>query len=128
MHAETFDPKKRVVWLEVQVFGPAGRGACRFILDTGSPVTVISTSVIDSLGYSARMGTTRSQLIGIEGAQEGYRLRIEQLQTLGLDVQDREVFCHDFDERLGVDGLIGMDLLEGHVLTLDCVQGTVTLG
>src|SRR3954468_842751 len=108
MFSGRFSPKHRVVWVEVSAFGPLGQRDLRFILDTGTPVTVIDPAVADELGYSARMGT-RSRLLGVDGIQEGYKLEIARLETMGLVVEEFEVWCHDFDDTLGVDGLIGMD-------------------
>jgi predicted aspartyl protease len=100
----------------------------RFVLDTGSQATVLNTASADDNGYSASMGTKRSRLLGVEGVQEGYRLKVDRLEALGFAVENHEVFCHDFDERLGVDGLIGMDLLAGRVLTIDGVKGLIRIG
>jgi len=82
---------------------------------------------VDELGYGAQMGTARSRLLGVSDVQEGYRLNVQRLETLGFAVEPWEVFCHDFDERLGVDGLLGMDLLAGRVTTIDCAQGLLTV-
>ena len=125
MFVARFDPKKRIVWLEVRLFGPLGYRDCRFILDTGTTVTVVDPGVVDGLGYSARMATARSRLVGIDGVQEGYRLEVAKLEALGFSVDHHEVFCHDFDDRLGVEGLIGMDLLDGRVVTLDGIEGRI---
>lgn len=81
-----FDPQQRVVWVEVRLTGPQGGRDFRFILDTGTPVTILNTAAADDLGYS-----------------------------------------HDFDERIGADGLVGMDLLAGRVLTLDGIQGLIAV-
>jgi hypothetical protein len=127
MYVGQFDPNERVIWVEVRTFGPLGDRRLKFILDTGTPVTILRTDVADDLGYGASMGTGRSRLLGPGGAQEGYRLRVDRLEALGLVVEPCELFCHDFDEELGVDGLIGMDLLAGRIVTLDGTQGVITV-
>lgn len=127
MFTSRFDPKEREIWVDVVLHGPLGQIPCRFLLDTGTRVTVVDPALVDALGYSARMGEGRSRLIGVDGVQEGYRLEVERIEALGFAVSPCEVFCHDFDERLGVDGLIGMDLLDGRVVHLDGVRGVLTV-
>jgi hypothetical protein len=127
MFVGQFDPNERVIWVEVRVFGPLGHRQLKFIFDTGTPVTILNTAIADNMGYGANMGTGRSRLLGPEGAQEGYRLRVDRLEALGFVMEPCELFCHDFDEQLGVDGLIGMDLLAGKIVTIDGAQGLITV-
>lgn len=91
MWAGRFDPAEGVIWIDARVFGPMGQRNLDCILDTGTPRTILDTSILDSLGYGAGMGT-----------------RIASVH--------------------GVDGLIGMDLIAGRILTIDARTGTVTLG
>src|SRR5262245_33456541 len=123
-----FEPERRVILVDVCISGPADTRDLSFILDTGSPVTIVNTEVIDLLGYSARMATERSRLIGAVGAQEGYQIAVDRLETMGFVIESCRVRCHDFEEEAGaVDGLIGMDLLEGRILTIDGIAGIVSI-
>jgi predicted aspartyl protease len=122
-----FDPTERVIWVQVRLSGPQGVGRLRFILDTGSPVTLVSLSVVAALGYSERMSHRSSRLYGTAGLEEGYRLRVDRLECLGFAVEKHEVYCHAIDDELKVDGLIGMDLLAGRVLTIDGVGGLLKM-
>jgi hypothetical protein len=47
---------------------------------------------------------------------------------MGLSFGSLEVVCEDLDSYFGIDGLIGLDLLAGHILTLDFISGIITLG
>ena len=127
MFVDRFDPLAGVLWVRARAFGPLGGKDLRLILDTGTVVTVLDTAVLDALGYSARMATARSSLLGVDGAQEGYRLSLDRFEALGFALDGCSVLCHDFDERLGVDGLIGMDLLAGRVVTIDGIRGLLTV-
>jgi hypothetical protein len=125
---DSFDPAGSFVPVDVWITGPLGRYRATFLLDTGSPVTIVDPEVLDLTGYGAHMGTRTSRLAGITSeSQDGYRLRIERLEALGHCWAPCEVRCHDLPTDLGVYGLIGMDLLRGHVITIDCVRGVVRL-
>jgi predicted aspartyl protease len=82
-----FDPAECVIWVRVIVSGPLAARNLRFILDTGTQATVLNTAAADDLGYSAKMGTARSRLLGVEGVQEGYRLKVGRLEALGLPLR-----------------------------------------
>lgn len=127
MFTARFDPKERIVWIKVRLFGPLGDRNLRFVLDSGTPMTTVNTAVIDELGYGARMGRSRSRSIGMGGAERGYTLSVSRLETMGLSLGPFEVACADFPSDLGVDGLVGMDLLDGHLLLMDCLHGVITV-
>jgi predicted aspartyl protease len=124
---ERFDPKKRVPWVTVVMSGPRGAREFHFIFDTGAQTTVVNTEAAEMLGCSARMGTVRSRTMGIADEHDGYRLVVQRLEVLGFTIEQHEVKCEDFDERYPVDGLIGMDLVEGRVVTIDGVRGTISV-
>lgn len=125
MWTAEYDPRQRVILVEVVVHGPLGSRRIRCLLDTGTSATIIDTAIIDELGYSARMGKGRSRLVAI-GTQEGYRLEVTSLETMGYVFESCEIRCHDFQDDLGFAGLVGMDLLEGRILTIDGVRGMIT--
>jgi hypothetical protein len=61
----------------------------RLVVDTGAGATIIAPDILDQLGYSARehgeqVAITRS----IAGREEGYMLRVKQLECLGVVEHD----------------------------------------
>ncbi len=128
MHVVQFERSERIIWVPVTLWGPLGEQELQFILDTGTSVTVVNTAIIDKLGYSAKMGTTRSRLVGVEGAQEGYQLEVKRIAILGLTIESCEVYCHDFEDRFGVQGLVGMDLLIDREIFIDGPNGVLKIG
>ena len=103
----------------MRVVGPLGELDLNFVLDTGTPITIVHTGRTDSLGYGAKMAKRLSRLWGTGGPQDGYVIDVMKLEVMGLVLQPFEVACHDLPEHLGIDGLLGMDLLEGRTLTVD---------
>jgi Fe2+ transport system protein FeoA len=127
MWTSRFDPKQRAIIVPVQIQGPLGVARLQCLLDTGTTATVIDTAALDQIGYSARMGKSRSRLVAL-GTQEGYRLEVTRLDTMGFTAAPCEVLCHDFAETLGIDGLIGIDLLVGRLVLIDGAQGLLSVG
>ncbi len=127
MWTERYDPDQGDIWVNLRLHGPAGDAVLNCVLDTGTPVTIIDAAVMDRLGYGASMGGKVSRLWGVGGPQVGYRLQVAHLETMGLAIDNAQVHCHDLPDKFGIEGLIGMDLLKGRILTLDGIGGPVTL-
>lgn len=124
-----FDPAEGVVWVTARVFGPLGDRYLNCILDTGTPQTILDTAILDSLGYSAHMGTRVMNLSGIGGRLPAYELPMARFETMGLILSPFAVLSQDIvPANLGVEGLIGMDLVIGRILTIDGERGTISLG
>ncbi len=123
MYAVQFDPKELVIHVRLRIWGPARDSDLLFVFDTGTKRTVVDTAAIDALGYGASMGNALTTLTGVDGKQQGYRLKVDRFDALGMSLEGFNVFCHDFDETLGIDGLIGMDFIAGRVVTIDNVLG-----
>ncbi len=127
MWRDKFDPKSRQIRVRALLVGPHGSVYANCLFDTGAPVTILSPAIVDQIGYSPRMGKHATRLAAI-GVQEGYNIDVERLETMGFTVAPCEVWCHDFDDGIGIDGLIGMDLMEGRVVHIDGVIGEISVG
>ena len=73
---------------------------------------MIASEVLDELGYSARehgeqVAITRS----IAGREEGYMLRVKQLECLGMVEHDFRVYAQDLPSGWDIDGLLGLSFL-----------------
>jgi hypothetical protein len=65
---------------------------------------------------------------GVGGRIPSYELPLVRFELMGLELEQFLVLSQDIlPEDLDVDGLIGMDLLRGRVLTLDALAGSIRL-
>ena len=128
MWTARFDPKEREIWVRVRIHGTLGTWDVECLLDTGTSITIISSAVLDSLGYGAHMGKTQRDVIGPGGVSvPGYTIDVA-LELMGLRLRTHEVLAQDIlPDTYGVEGLIGMDVVEGRLLTIDGRVGTVRL-
>lgn len=114
-----------LIVVPVYLVGKAGVYDGMFILDTGSSGIVIDHTVAFTLGYSARDGVGFSTISSVVGKERGYRLAIEKFETLGKELLNIEVRCHDLKEQ-GVEGLVGMAFLKHFKWCLDPVKQKIT--
>jgi hypothetical protein len=80
--------------------GPRKTTVGRFVLDTGAVFTTMTHELADWIGYSARDGIRRARVHTAIGSEEGYLLRVAELEALGVAMPSFPV--HVFD--LGHEG------------------------
>ena len=122
-----FNPADRVIWVTARLHGPLGTRPYQFVLDTGCYRTIVDAGIVDELGYSPAQGKQVTRLVGAGSAMPGYTLVVDRLETMGLHLDSFAVVCQDLPRDIGVDGLLGMDIIEGRVLTVDAKDGRVQL-
>lgn len=106
MHVATFDRDAPHVRVRVRLFGPYG--------------------FINEVGYSVLQARRLSRLVGPgDSGSLGYVLHIDTLEVLGTRHARFEVHVHDQPRDDGIDGLLGMDWLREHVVTIDGPRGLV---
>lgn len=113
MTTTAFDPAGDLIIVRARLWGAHGQEeALRLVLDTGAGPTILAPELLDDLGYSARahgeqLASTRS----ITGREQGYMLRVNQLECLGMVEQDFRVYAQDLPSGWNIDGLLGLSFL-----------------
>ena len=115
--------------VDVRLHGRLGVGQGRFLIDTGSPVTIVDPSLVDSLGYGARQSQLKySRLHGAgDDTSLGYVLTVQAFEAFGIECSSIDVHVHDMPTEESIDGLLGMDWLLEHVFTFDGPAGVMEL-
>ena len=127
MWTARFDPEVGAILTVVKVFGPNGHRDANFLLDTGAWRTSIDVDLTDELGYGAHMGNRHTRTVGAGAPIHGYSMNLQRIEIMGTLLEGFEVVCDGFDPEVEIDGLIGMDFLRDRVLTIDAIEGRVTL-
>lgn len=127
MTVTTFDPSADLIFVQAYVLGPRGQEReLRLVLDTGAGATIIAPDILDELGYSARehgeqVAITRS----IAGREEGFILRVKQLECLGVVERDVRVYAQDLPSGWDIDGLLGLSFLRLLNYEVRSVEGRI---
>lgn len=96
------------------------------VIDTGAAMTIVTPTITDFLGYSAREHATKiSHLDGAGGRSTGYVITVPSFRCLGFTLPAFDIACHDMDSRLGVSGLLGMNFLQHFRIDLDYRTGKI---
>ncbi len=105
-----------------------GRGPYRFIIDTGASNTNLLPRLSSALPDLTRLKSGQS-LSGASGAMKTETVKLSRLTANGRTFRDLAAFvlpASPIDE-LGVDGVLGADVLSAHALELDIPRRRWTL-
>jgi predicted aspartyl protease len=90
--------------------GPRQTTVGRFVLDTGAVFTTMTPELAELIGYSARDGVRRTRVRTAVSSEEGYLLRVAELDVLGLAMPGFAVHVFDLGHD-DIDGLVGLNFL-----------------
>ena len=122
-----FDPEEGLVVVPALVTGPSGTAVLRLALDTGATKTLVSSSLLVALGYDPAAGAELVEVTTGSGVESAARITVAEILALEQERRDFPVLAHTLPPSAGVDGVLGLDFLRGHVLMIDLVNGQVTL-
>ena len=122
-----FDPTVGGIIVAADLVGPAGAVELFLALDTGSTGTLVSESRLRLAGLDPSQPTGQAHITFGGGTVTRPMVTALRLTALGVTVTDFKVVCHTLPPSAGVDGVLGLDFFEGHVLTIDFVNHTVAL-
>ncbi len=100
-----------------------GKGPYEFVVDTGANRTVVATEVAQTLALPPGPNAEVNGIAGIETAPTSLidRLDVGRVNSRKLQAP---TLTH---ERLGADGLLGVDVLKNRRLTIDFRLNTITI-
>ena len=79
------------------------------------------------LGYDPAAHLDRVQITTGSGVEFVARITVRRIAALGQDRFDFPVLCHTLPPSASIDGLLGLDFLRDHELTIDFRNGQLRL-
>ncbi len=122
-----FEPAEGPILVSTKLWGPDGDAVVRLALDTGATSTLLSWETVRLLGYDPSATETRIQITTASGIEFVPRIAIERIDALGIQRSQFPILCHTLPPSTGVDGLLGLDFLQGQRLVLDFRAGIITV-
>ena len=123
----SFNPQQGLILVEAELDGPTGTTAARLALDTAATQTVIAAGLLRAVGYDLLGAVSWAQLTTGSGVAFVPMLSVSRLTALGHDRLNLLVLAHTLPPSTSADGVLGLDFLRGHVLTIDFQAGQITL-
>jgi predicted aspartyl protease len=123
----SFKPHRGSVELVAEVSGPLGKVELRLLLDTGATHSLVSENLLAYVGYDPTSSTDLVKVAMGNGVEIVPRIVVNRFTALGMHRIGFPLLARALPPEAGVDGLLGLDFLRGHVLTLDFQGGLLTL-
>jgi predicted aspartyl protease len=122
-----FNPSRGPVLVEAEFSGPLGRNNARLVLDTGATTSMINILPLVASGYDPDQSARKVDIETGNGIITAPLIILNRLTALGQHRIGFSVAAGALPSGIGIDGLLGLDFLRGHVLTLDFQCGQIAL-
>ena len=122
----SFNPVGRLVIVEAEIVGPVRPQLVRLALDTAANGSMVDPAILTSIGYDLTNLPRTVDAATVSGHVFVPPLHVSSLSCLGRTITNFRVVAHRLPNT-SVDGILGLDFLRGHVLTIDFVKGEITL-
>jgi clan AA aspartic protease (TIGR02281 family) len=100
------------ITLKIKIIGPKDLREIDTILDTGARYTTISWQVLEDIGYDPARTPKKVSIITANGIIEAPLLKIKEITIGEIKVNNVEVVCLDVPELVGIEGLLGLSVLD----------------
>jgi hypothetical protein len=127
MSTHSFTPKRGPIIVEAEAVGPAGSASLKLLLDTGATTSLIRLAASLYLGLDPDRPLRRVRMTTGSTVEIVPVVALTRLSALGQHRFGFPVIAHALPPTSGVDGLLGLDFLRDHVLTIDFRAGQITL-
>jgi predicted aspartyl protease len=115
------------ILVNAEITGPAGSVVLKLVLDTGATTTLINLATLRSLGFDPDQSSRRISMTTGSTIEVVPLVVLTRLTALGRNLFGLPVIAHALPASSAVDGLLGLDFLRGHVLTIDFHVGQIAL-
>jgi len=122
-----FAPIRGPIIVEARATGPVQSADLRLLLDTGATSTMIRSRILLGLGYDLDRDGRPVRITTVNSVEVGVKVPLTRLFALGRNRIGFPVVAHTLPPDAKIDGLLGLDFFQGHILSLDFQVGSITL-
>ena len=123
----TFNPQNGLIIIKAHLYGPSGDTVARLALDTGASYTMVRNAILVNIGYDPDSLPKTVNFTTGSGVESASRVTVEKLEALNQERANFSVVAHTLPPTALIDGVLGLDFLRNHILTLDFRAGEITL-
>lgn len=112
-------PGRPILIPQVRFVGPQASRRVDLFLDTGAVYTLLAVGVVQEIGLNPQRASGRVPIVTANGVIKVPLVRVPSVEIGGLRVRNLPVLCHDIPELAEVSGLLGLNVLEHFITTLN---------
>ncbi len=122
-----FNRRGGLIIVRGKIFGPQKDAFVWLALDTGAVQTMISTRILNRIGYSTDASASDIQIRTASGIETVAETTLDKIEALDQQRLTFPVLAHTLPEGARVDGLLGLDYLRNRKLEIDFRLGRIDL-
>lgn len=122
----SFNPNENLIYLLGKIHGPKGSRMVNLALDTGATTTLVSTDIIEALGYQTST-ENKTRLIMGGGVDYAPQVQVRKMVVAGQQVKNLTVTCFSLPQESGLDGLLGLNFLRYFDIEINYSNSTLIL-
>ncbi len=123
----SFNPRRGLILVSTELYGPTGSILLRLALDTGATATMINVAPLTIIGYNPSLAPDRVQVTTGSGVEYPPKLVISRIIALGKEGVDFAILAHTLPPSSCIDGVLGLDFFRDKKLNVDFRQGYISL-
>ena len=127
MRKEKFDINQKAIIIPVFVEIDDQTNRYDFIVDTGTPETLISEMALRAMGYTRVDSIEDVPIQTVGGRATAYRYVIDSITALGVTRRNMKIISHQMPSGSGAYGLLGLDFFEDKELTINFKKAEITV-
>ena len=121
-----FRARRGLIIVFTTVFGPTDKVIFHLALDTGASDTMLSPTKLSAIGYNFTDSPKVEVTMG-SGVVQVPDITLLRISALGQERLDFPVLAHALPPTSTIDGVLGLDFMRGHLLTVDFRIGQLSL-
>lgn len=122
-----FNAHQGLIIVRTMLIGPTGDTVARLALDTGASATVVSVELLELIGYDPNALPKTVRFTTGSRVESAPRLLLGRIEALDRVMAGFPVVAHTLPATASVDGVLGLDFLRGSVLTINFINGEISL-
>ena len=123
----SFDPAQRLVIVGAELRGPSADVALKLALDTGASQTMVNVLPLTVAGYLLDAATEYVEITTGSGVVYTPRIPVLRISALGNEQTELPVLAHTLPPSAAIDGVLGLDFMQGKVLRVDFRRSLISL-
>jgi Aspartyl protease len=122
-----FNPGSKSIFVQADATGPLRSASFNLLLDTGATRSLIKRSALIYLGIDPDQSTRHIQMTTGSKVEIVPIVVLTRFSALNQHRFGFSIIAHTLPTNSAVDGLLGLDFLRNHVLTIDFPAGRIDL-
>ena len=122
-----FKRRRGLIIVRARVWNARGSLTLNLALDTGASDTLISAARLEEAGFDLAASSQTVQITTGSGLATAPIIEIARLQALDGERLNFPVLAHNLPPTATIDGLLGLDFMRDHLLTVDFRTGQLSL-